>query len=297
MHYRPNAGKGSNRYVKINENAFLVQGYRRLLPSGLRDLIYQIRWCFLLALKGRWGRSLVLGQTIVLRTWDQARLRWRNRESVECPVCGWKGNRFLTYSDLGKGISREALCPRCHGLPRHRLLFFYLRERTPLESASWKVLHISPNPGLRAYCKQIPGLLYVCIDRIPKRALIKMEAMSDITALSFPSGTFDLLICLHVLEHVREDQTAIRELARVLKPGGLAIIDVPIAWNNERTVEYGGPDRDQGHHRLYGMDFLGRLRAGQLLPVVEDFAKEIEPSIRARHGVPLRNLIVARKAR
>ena len=286
----------SNGYGKVNESGFLLQGYRRLLPSGLRDLIYQIRWCLWLFLKGRWGRSRVLGQAIVLRAWDQACLRWRNRELVECPVCGWKGNRFLAYSDLGKGISREALCPRCHGLPRHRLLLFYLRERTPLESMPWRVLHVSPNPGLRAYCKQLPGKLYVCIDRVPKRAMIKMDAMSDITALSFPAGTFDLLICFHVLEHVREDQAAIRELARVLKPGGIAFIDIPIDWNCQRTIEYGRPDKDQGHYRMYGLDFLDRLRSDRFLPVVEDFAKEIEPSIRARHGVPLRNLIVARKA-
>ena len=55
----------------------------------------------------------------------------------------------------------------------------------------------------------------------------------DATAMPFPDGCFDRVIAAEVLEHVPADQAAINELARVLRPGGLAAVTVP-AWLPER---------------------------------------------------------------
>jgi SAM-dependent methyltransferase len=58
-------------------------------------------------------------------------------------------------------------------------------------------------------------------------------AMGDATAMPFPDGWFDRVIAAEVLEHIPADQAAMNELARVLRPGGVAAITVP-AWLPER---------------------------------------------------------------
>lgn len=89
----------------------------------------------------------------------------------------------------------------------------------------------------------------------------------DVTDIQFPDGYFDVVYCSHVLEHVPDDRRAIRELLRVVKPGGWAIIMVPITVDAtvedlgivdpaERARRYGQED----HVRRYGVDFIDRLR-------------------------------------
>ena len=94
------------------------------------------------------------------------------------------------------------------------------------------------------------------------------DVTASVTHLPFPSGSIDLLICFHVLEHVPDDTRAMRELARVLAPGGLGIIQVP--WRprgpteedleadvDERIRRFGQHD----HVRMYGDDFEQILMA------------------------------------
>jgi len=50
------------------------------------------------------------------------------------------------------------------------------------------------------------------------------------TAIPFESNTFDLALCIEVLEHLPDDIAAIREIARVLKPGGSLIVSVPYRY-------------------------------------------------------------------
>jgi SAM-dependent methyltransferase len=55
----------------------------------------------------------------------------------------------------------------------------------------------------------------------------------DATAMPFPDGCFDRVIAAEVLEHIPADQAAVDEIARVLRPGGVAAVTVP-AWLPER---------------------------------------------------------------
>jgi SAM-dependent methyltransferase len=52
-------------------------------------------------------------------------------------------------------------------------------------------------------------------------------ALGSVTALPFPSRSFDVVLCNHVIEHLAQPDRAAVEIARVLRPGGLAIIGVP----------------------------------------------------------------------
>ena len=61
--------------------------------------------------------------------------------------------------------------------------------------------------------------------------------------------SFDVLFCSHVLEHVRDDRKAMSEMFRVLKPGGWAVIQVPIATH--RTIEDPSITDPRERERLY----------------------------------------------
>jgi len=67
---------------------------------------------------------------------------------------------------------------------------------------------------------------------VPARASARV-VLADATAMPFPDGSFDRVIAAEVLEHIPADQAALDELARVLRPGGIAAVTVP-AWLPER---------------------------------------------------------------
>jgi len=89
----------------------------------------------------------------------------------------------------------------------------------------------------------------------------------DITDIPFPEQSFDAIYCSHVLEHVQDDRKAMRELFRILKKDGWAILVVPITMEEtfedpsmvdaqQRLDAFGQED----HVRKYGRDYVDRLR-------------------------------------
>jgi predicted SAM-dependent methyltransferase len=123
----------------------------------------------------------------------------------------------------------------------------------------------------------------------------------SVTQACFRSNTFDLVICSHVLEHVKADRQAIAELFRVTKPGGLAIIPVPVAWQSEITDERDGLSPleraelygEADHLRMYGRDYLDRLlEAG----FVTHLYRLDDSSLAERYRIDMNDpLVVARK--
>jgi SAM-dependent methyltransferase len=94
------------------------------------------------------------------------------------------------------------------------------------------------------------------------------DVHADICALPFRDDEFDAVICNHVLEHVPDDRAAMRELRRILRQGGFAILMVPFqpdrqTYEDPTVVD---PERREelfgqfDHVRLYGSDYLDRLR-------------------------------------
>jgi SAM-dependent methyltransferase len=91
----------------------------------------------------------------------------------------------------------------------------------------------------------------------------------DVQQIPFESNTWDMVIANHVLEHVQNDEQALNEIFRVLKPGGIAIIQVPLSLYLSETIEVSDVREDSNyeeitgqfdHKRLYGLDFLNRLK-------------------------------------
>jgi SAM-dependent methyltransferase len=81
----------------------------------------------------------------------------------------------------------------------------------------------------------------------------------DLTRCPLPDGCVDAVVMLNVLEHIEDDAGALREVRRILRPGGLAVIEVPAG--PELFDVY---DRLLLHHRRYRLTDLKRLlgRAG-----------------------------------
>jgi len=177
-----------------------------------------------------------------------------------CPVCGHSFRKFMAAGDP---VRIEARCPACDALERHRLLWRYLQEKTRFfQSGGAKMLHVAPEPCLESRWRGMIGAGYMTAD-LMARADVKM----DITDIQFPENEFDIIYCSHVLEHVPDDRKAMWEFFRVLKPGGWALLLVPITESvtfedpsitdpEERRRVFGQFD----HVRSYGPDYADRLR-------------------------------------
>jgi len=174
-----------------------------------------------------------------------------SRPRFLCPVCGYKG----VFCDLHakSGTRLHAECPKCHALERHRLQWLVLeRFQMVLTFAGKRVLHMAPEPFLEAHLRPRCAS-YITAD-ISGNGVDRRE---DLTRLSFPDSSFDLVYASHVFEHIQDDESAIREVRRVLAPGGLAILPVPIL--SEETIEYGGPNPHEHEHvRAPGLDYFER---------------------------------------
>jgi SAM-dependent methyltransferase len=78
-------------------------------------------------------------------------------------------------------------------------------------------------------------------------------SVGDATRMPFPDNSFDIVIAAEVMEHIPADQAAMREVARVLRPGGIAAVTVP-AWLPERVCWLLSDDYHNvpgGHIRIF----------------------------------------------
>ena len=224
----------------------------------------------------------------------RARLAARRRpeaggDGVLCPLCGATARRFLPFG-AGNVVRPDARCPSCGSLERHRLVWMYLRDETDLftSSAPKRMLHVAPEPVLRERLIGEPLIDYLSADLDPGLADVQM----DITAIDFPDDFFDVILCSHVLENVPDDARAMRELCRVLRPTGWAILQVPILL--ERTDE--DPSitdpaerlrrfAQRDHVRAYGPDYADRLRAAGFEVHLDRYAERLGRAGARRYGL------------
>jgi SAM-dependent methyltransferase len=191
---------------------------------------------------------------------------------------------------IGRPIRRYSKCPRCGASERHRHLWLYLQNSTNLFSEPLRVLHFAPEWIIQKKLRRCPNLDYISADIDPHSAMVKM----DITDITYPDHAFDVVLCSHVLEHVSDDRKAIRELYRVLKPGGWAAVLVPLDHGRATTLE--DPtvvlpeDRERlfwqaDHFRLYGRDFKNRLEQAGFTVAVDSYRPEPKAEIARRFGL------------
>jgi SAM-dependent methyltransferase len=170
-----------------------------------------------------------------------------------CPICAYIG--AFTEVKAATGFRPYAQCPRCHALERHRLQYLVLQTILGRHYGTKpRTLHFAPEPCLAEYLRA-QSSSYISADL--SRADIDCKV--DITAPLFKDGSFDLVYASHVLEHVKKDMVALKAVAKLLAPGGIAILPVPIV--GVTTVEYSEPNAfEAGHVRAPGMDYYARYK-------------------------------------
>ena len=181
------------------------------------------------------------------------------------PIDGRSYRKFLPYGYGGR-IRENALSPGTNSLERHRLLYLYLQRYTEFFTAPLTVLHIAPEQCFHQRFKTQPNLQVLTADIESPLA----DMHFDLHQIPLEDNRFDVIFCNHVLEHVTDDAQCLRELYRVMKPGGWGIFQVPWVPGIEVTDEDPSitdpAERERrflqyDHVRLYGEDYPQRLTA------------------------------------
>jgi SAM-dependent methyltransferase len=196
---------------------------------------------------------------------------------------------FRGFLAAGTTPRADAACPGCGALERHRLVWLYFERRTDLfDGRPKRMLHVAPEPCLEQRLRRRLRAGYLAADLDPRRAAVRL----DVTHIDLPDASFDVVYASHVFEHVPDDRRAMRELRRVLRPDGFAVLIVPITATAtiedpslppaERARRFGQAD----HVRRYGPDYVDRLReAGFRVEAVSGAELVPAPEDRVRLGL------------
>lgn len=239
---------------------------------------------FMRFLMRRIPRPILLRMSYLFRAFI---VRFYRGNKYFCPVCETGFREMLPY---GIETRENALCPKCLSLERHRLIWLYLKEKSDFFTAERKMLHIAPEQCFLGRFRAMDHLDYTTGDLESPLADVKM----DIHDIPFSENTFDVVFCNHVLEHVTDDIQCMKEIRRVLKPGGWAILQSPkdpklkttkedpsITDPWEREKAFGQKD----HLRMYGDDYGDRLRSAGFMVNEDRMAIEMDPEEKKRFSL------------
>lgn len=196
------------------------------LPPLVRKIVHAI-----IPLSGR----LYLGQALTgvesIGATCKAHLpKNRKTPAFHCPCCGtrapFKSGNFTSRPnrfnpERYRDIPQEVLCPICGSFPRHRILALWCKENKRLLKKS-RILYFSMEKSMH-YWFWKHRIQCITAD-ISDGAQLRL----DIQQIDLPDADVDMVFCNHVLEHVDDFRTAIRELYRILRPGGYLICSFPI---------------------------------------------------------------------
>jgi hypothetical protein len=202
----------------------------------------------------------------------------------EQPVAGWiphpetNNNReFMQQIESVGSTLHNHLCPHCYCNDRERHVWLFMDRANILNGISQKrILHIAPEAGIERKIRALHPREYVGGDLVPKTP---EHRKINVEQLDFRDGSFDLIICNHVLEHVDRPDTALSEFSRCLAPNGHLIAQTPYSPILKGTFELSVAPSEafatryfgqSDHVRLFGADIAERFRAvglnGDLYP-------------------------------
>ncbi|WP_413708776.1 class I SAM-dependent methyltransferase [Rhizobium sp. Rhizsp82] len=216
---------------------------------------------------------------------------FHGRHKRECPICGYRGY----FIAVGVPLRFDAACRQCGSVERHRL-HHIVEQAHPEWINEADVLHFGAEPCfLESYKRR--AARYVTADLLPTAT----EVRADIQSLEFSDESFDTIICHHILEHIPDDGSAIRELSRVVRKSGRVIITVPIveSWQDTFNLKESASKQSRDlfhgqtdHLRYYGADFRQRLMSAGFL-LTEHVAHE--PQVSKYSLIRGETLFVAKK--
>lgn len=201
-------------------------------------------------------------------------------DKVNCVICE---QHFSTW------IGKSLVCPGCGSAARHKRIWLFLNEQARVLDKKLKVLHIAPWQGLQNKFRGLDNWEYVTADLSAPYVDLKI----NLTDINLDEGSFDLVICSHVLEHILEDRKAMSEIFRILTPDGHAYIQVPYSSSRKTREDFSVTDPlermrrfgQADHVRKYGVDLKERLESVGF-SVNEDYpARELDEEQREIYGV------------
>ncbi len=178
-----------------------------------------------------------------------------------CPIChNVVRSEFLP----GPGGRPDASCPKCRSLERHRFFAVLLSVLEPLLDDLGTLVDVAPSPETSPLLAGLSPRVHLRLDLGADNRLV--DVLGSLTQIPLRDGEADLLVCYHVLEHIPDDRSAMREIARVLGTDGIGLLQVPY---RPGTVTDEDPDApvevrlerfgQADHVRYYGDDFEDRL--------------------------------------
>lgn len=219
---------------------------------------------------------------------------WYKGTRYEDPIDGKTFKSFLPYGY--ENVRDNVLSPSTLSLERHRLLWLYLQNETDLLTRPQKLLHFAPEQCFYKNFRNSEIIQYTTTDLNSPLA----DVQADICDLPFEDNEFDFILCNHVLEHITNDYKAMQEIYRVLKRGGMAILQIPLQNNRATTFEdYSITDRKErarifgqyDHVRVYGMDYFTRLKQVGFEVQAVDYTSQLDPRLVDRYRLATGELI------
>ena len=206
-----------------------------------------------------------------------------------CNICDHRVWRFVPYEggrksapplmsaiDVTGSDVDNFECPWCGATDRERHLSMYMEAHGLLDTLAGKdVLHFAPEPRIEKLVAGRDPRRHVLADLYPSRPDIQRMDMMEIP---YPDRSFDLVIANHVLEHVDNYMDSLGEVRRILRTGGLAILQTPYSAKLNQTWSDNGIDNDLArlhaygqadHVRLFGKDIFTRIAESGLTPRVK----------------------------
>ncbi|WP_440880894.1 class I SAM-dependent methyltransferase [Tenacibaculum sp. C7A-26P2] len=202
-------------------------------------------------------------------------------KKFKCPVCNFESKDFdfigfdipiLKEKEVVGSGRRKARCYNCDSNDRERLIYTYLKyEENILNKKHYRIIHFAPEKNISSLLKTCNFKEYVCGD-LHTKGYHYPNYVQNINLLNIPfeNDYFDLIICNHILEHIPDDIKAMKEIYRVLKSSGKALLQVPIAKNTYETFEDSSiktpKERENAfgqfdHVRIYGQDYVNKLES------------------------------------
>lgn len=169
-----------------------------------------------------------------------------------CNICCWQGDSFLGFEH-----SEGAVCPDCGSIARDRFLFFCFVGRRP--RARYRVLETSPRLG-QDYRRAMRGWFDYRASDFDLRGH-RADIALDLQDIHLEPGSVDVLLTPHVLEHVPDTDRALAGIHRLLAPGGVMYLQVPVLQGRTArpaTPEFHGDDTPVEWR--FGPDLTERLR-------------------------------------
>ena len=180
--------------------------------------------------------------------------------NVFCPICDQYFRKFRA-AGRGKNRRENAVCYTCKSRERDRLVYKFLQDKfTVLSQTHLTLLHFAPEPSLESTLDQLASGYRITADLVRRDVSVQL----DIQRLPFADESFHAIYCSHVLQDIPDDQAALRELFRILKPHGWALILFPLRGTKTHTVPYQSGRRTKEDApvmlRVYGTEIEQTIR-------------------------------------